>query len=92
MRRVYIIASGSLAKNGALGELQRALGSKVAGTRVGMKGHTMMSEVLEIIHDARKVGADLLVTLGGGTLSDGAKLVSFVGWGFQISMLSDPTD
>ena len=77
--RVYIIASTSLARNTSnLKDLENALGYKVVGVRVGMKPHTFMSEVLEIIHDAHKVDIDLIITLGGGSLSDAAKLVAFV--------------
>ena len=42
-----------------------------------MKPHTLWSEVLAIVHAARSAEADLLVTLGGGTLTDAAKIVSF---------------
>ncbi|PYH99240.1 putative Fe-containing alcohol dehydrogenase [Aspergillus ellipticus CBS 707.79] len=76
--RVYIICSGSLArKTDALERLTTAIGKdKVVGTRIGMKSHTLWSEVLEIVHDARATEADLLVTLGAGSLTDGAKVVA----------------
>ncbi|KAI9709173.1 MAG: hypothetical protein M1812_007758 [Candelaria pacifica] len=75
--RVYIIASKSLSKNtNALVSLQAALGDKVVGTRIGMKSHTLWSEVVEIVQDARNARADFLVTLGAGSLSDGAKIVA----------------
>lgn len=77
--RVYIICSGSLAKDTSnLKDLQQVLGHKVAGVRIGMKPHTFMSEVLEIVEDARELDADLIVTLGGGSLIDAAKVVAFV--------------
>ncbi|KAJ9268443.1 hypothetical protein DTO212C5_5405 [Paecilomyces variotii] len=44
-----------------------------------MKSHTLWSEVVEIVTDARAVNADLLVTLGAGSLTDGAKLVALLG-------------
>lgn len=77
--RVYVICSGSLARNtDALDRLVAALGpEKIAGQRIGMKPHTQWSEVLEIIADARKVQADLLLTLGAGSLTDGAKIIAF---------------
>lgn len=57
--RVYIICSGSLARNtDALEQLQRALEGKVVGTRVGMKPHTYFGEVLDVIRDVRQVNAD----------------------------------
>lgn len=77
--RVYIICSGSLAKNTKnLDDLKAALGDKVAGVRIGMTPKTLWSEVLEITKDSRAANADLLITLGGGSLTDAAKLVSFV--------------
>ena len=39
--RVYIICSGSLARNtDYLDKLQAALGNKFSGVRIGMKSHT----------------------------------------------------
>ncbi|KAK2763872.1 hypothetical protein FQN54_009490 [Arachnomyces sp. PD_36] len=76
--RVYILSSGSLARNTeALARLQAALGDKVVGTRIGMRSHTMWSEVLQVTREASAVGADLLVTLGAGSLTDAAKIVAF---------------
>ncbi|RHZ55217.1 iron-containing alcohol dehydrogenase [Aspergillus thermomutatus] len=76
--KIYIICSGSLARNtDALDRLTAALGpEKVAGRRIGMQSHTLWSEVLEIVHDARRAEADLLLTLGAGSLTDGAKVVA----------------
>lgn len=77
--RVYIICSRSLAQNtNALQQLKAALGARVIGQRIGMKSHTLWSEVVEIVTDARAVNADLLVTLGAGSLTDGAKFVALV--------------
>lgn len=77
--RVYIICSRSLAQNtNALQQLKAALGARVIGQRIGMKSHTLWSEVVEIVTDARAVNADLLVTLGAGSLTDGAKIVALV--------------
>jgi len=41
--------------------LQDALGSKLAEMKIGMVPHTLRSEVLEIVEDARKVDADGIV-------------------------------
>lgn len=78
--RVYVICSRSLARNtDALDRLTTALGpEKVVGRRIGMQSHTLWSEVLEIVEDARNVQADLLLTLGAGSLTDGAKIVALV--------------
>lgn len=79
--RVYVICSGSLARNtDALSQLKESLGEEtVVGVRVGMKSHTQWSEVVEIVRDARQTQADILVTLGAGSLTDGAKIVALVG-------------
>jgi alcohol dehydrogenase class IV len=77
--KVYIIASNSLSCNtDHVERLREALGDKVVGTRYGMKPHTLWSEILEVVQDASSVGADLLVTLGAGSLTDGAKIIALV--------------
>ena len=77
--RVYIIASASLARNtDALSRLKSSLGSRVAGIRICMKPHTQWSEILEITSEAQAVQADLLITLGAGTLTDAAKIIALV--------------
>ncbi|KUJ15093.1 putative Fe-containing alcohol dehydrogenase [Mollisia scopiformis] len=76
--RVYLIAGKSLTKNTSFtSDLQKALGASLAKTRVGMTPHTLMSEVLEIVEECRTVNADCIVTLGGGSLSDAAKVITF---------------
>ncbi|KAI6092529.1 putative Fe-containing alcohol dehydrogenase [Hypoxylon rubiginosum] len=76
--RIYVIFSASLVKNTTYpDELKRTLGNKVAGVRVGMKPHSHWSEILQVVADVKKCDADLIVTLGAGSLTDAAKLVSF---------------
>ncbi|KAE8375085.1 alcohol dehydrogenase [Aspergillus bertholletiae] len=76
--RVYIICSGSLSRNtDVLDRLRASIGKdKIVGTRIGMKSHTYWSEVLEIVYEARNCDADLILTIGGGSLTDGAKVVT----------------
>jgi hypothetical protein len=77
--RVYLIASTSLTHNTShTSSFQAALGSRLVKTRVGMTPHTLMSEVLEIVEECRMLEVDCIVTLGGGSISDGAKIISFV--------------
>lgn len=77
--RVYIIASRSLSMNtDALERLQDALGDKVVGVRKGMTPHTLWSECLEVTEEARRLDADILITLGAGSLTDAAKIVALV--------------
>lgn len=82
--KVYIICSGTLSRTtDALQRLIKGLGEdNVAGVRKGMTPHSLWSEILEVTADARKAQADCLITLGAGSLTDAAKivtLVSFVG-------------
>ena len=59
-------------------QLRQVLGGKVVGLREGMTPHTLWSEVLEIAVECREKEVDLIVTLGAGSLTDGAKIVSLV--------------
>ncbi|KAH7062478.1 putative Fe-containing alcohol dehydrogenase [Macrophomina phaseolina] len=75
--RVYILASGSLSKNtNAVKTLEDALGARVVGVRRGMTSHTLWSECIEVAKQVKELDVDLLVTLGGGSLIDAAKIVS----------------
>lgn len=77
--KVYIIASGSLSRNtDHVKDLEAALGNKVVGVRNGMQPHTLWSECLSIIAQCRDLQADLIVTLGAGSLTDAAKIISLV--------------
>jgi len=76
----FIIISGSLSRNtDAVERLKIALGEgNVVGVRAGMQPHTLYSEVLEISKEIKKSGADSVITVGGGSLIDGAKAMVFV--------------
>jgi alcohol dehydrogenase class IV len=76
--KVYIIVSSSISKTDNFKRLQDALGDKVVGVRYGIKPHTPWDDVLKIVKDMRQKDADLIVTLGAGSLTDGAKLISWV--------------
>lgn len=77
--RVYIIASKTLSTNtDAFQRLETALDGKVVGKRIGMTPHTLWSECLEVTAEARRLAADLIITLGAGSLTDAAKIVSLV--------------
>ena len=77
-RKVYLILSRSLvADHNALGLLRQALGDRIVGVRIGMKPHTQWSEVLEVIHQAQELKPDCIITVGAGSLTDAAKVISF---------------
>ncbi|KAJ7238191.1 hypothetical protein C8J57DRAFT_1727673 [Mycena rebaudengoi] len=67
VKKIYILASETLSRNtDLLQDLKRALDGMVVGERIGMTPHTLVSEVVEVLHDVRRTGADCIVTLGGG--------------------------
>jgi alcohol dehydrogenase class IV len=75
-KRVYIVASTSLSKQtSCVKDLETALGELHVGTWVGIRPHTPWDDLVPIINDMREKKADLLVTLGGGSLTDGAKVI-----------------
>ncbi|KAJ9406604.1 hypothetical protein DTO045G8_5552 [Paecilomyces variotii] len=77
--KTYILSSKSLAtKTDALDRLQKSLEGKLVGIFVGISSHTPLTEVLKVIEDVRNLGGvDCLITLGGGSVTDAAKVVRF---------------
>ncbi len=74
--RVFLMVSGTLNRHtDELGRLRHALGSRCAGTFDAMPPHTPRSAVIAAAEQARQAKADLIVTLGGGSITDGAKAV-----------------
>ncbi|KAJ2963912.1 hypothetical protein NQZ79_g1176 [Umbelopsis isabellina] len=76
--RAYIIASRSLSKQTShVKDLEQALGSNYCATWNGISPHTPFDELVPIINDMRAKDADCLITLGGGSLTDGAKIIIY---------------
>src|SRR5262252_6382404 len=74
--RVFLMASNSLnAKTNVIEKVRRALGDCCVGTFDAMPPHTPRSSVILASEAARAVHADLIVTIGGGSVTDGAKAV-----------------
>jgi alcohol dehydrogenase class IV len=74
--RVFLMVSGTLNRaTDEIDRLRRALGNKCVGTFDRMPPHTPRSAVIAATDQAREAGADLIVTLGGGSITDGAKAV-----------------
>jgi len=74
---VYVLASGTLARQtDAVEQVRAALGNRMAGlcTRIG--AHTPRTDVVAAANEARAQNADLLVTIGGGSVTDAAKMVA----------------
>lgn len=75
-KRVLLVASNSLAAaTDQFAELRTALGDNCAGLVHDIGSHTPRTDVLRTIETARSVDADLLVSLGGGSIIDACKVV-----------------
>lgn len=75
-RRVFMLVSRTLDREtGWVDALRSALSQRYAGTYVGMPQHTPRDAVLNATNAARIAGADLIVSVGGGSLTDAAKMV-----------------
>ena len=75
-RAVFVLASGTLARTSdTVDRLRQILGNRIAGVCAKIGAHTPRNDVVAAANAAREVGADLLVTLGGGSVTDAAKMV-----------------
>ena len=73
---VFVLASGTLAREtDLLDRLRAALGPRIAGVWTRMGAHTPRPDVVAAANAARAAGADLLLTLGGGSVTDAAKMI-----------------
>jgi len=73
---VFILASGTLAREtDTVERLRQMLGNRVAGVYAKIGAHTPRTDVVAAANAAREAGADLIVTLGGGSVTDAAKMV-----------------
>lgn len=74
--RVFLIAGGTLFREtDFVARAQAALGTHLAGTWTRIGAHTPRIDVVAAANAARAAGADLLVTLGGGSVTDAAKMI-----------------
>ena len=74
--RVFLMVSSSLNRNtDEIDKVRRALGSRCAETFDRMPAHTPRAAVIEATEAARAAQADLIVTIGGGSITDGGKAV-----------------
>jgi maleylacetate reductase len=75
--RVFLMVSGTLNRETEeIAKLRLALGNKVVGEFDKMAPHTPRADVIAATSAAREAKADLIVTFGGGSITDGAKAVA----------------
>lgn len=74
--RVFLMVSGTLNREtDEVEKVRLALGNKCVGTFDRMPAHSPRSAIIAATTQAREARADLIVTLGGGSITDGAKAV-----------------
>ncbi len=75
-RAVYVLMSGTLARvSDVEGRVRAALGERFAGISTKIGAHTPRLDVVAAANAARAAGADLILTVGGGSVTDGGKMV-----------------
>jgi maleylacetate reductase len=74
--RAFLMVSGTLNRQtDEIDKIRNALGPRCAGLFDAMPAHTPREAVIAATQAARAAGADLIVTVGGGSITDGAKAV-----------------
>jgi maleylacetate reductase len=74
--RAFLMVSGTLNRNtNEIEKIRSRLGSRYVATFDAMPPHTPREAVITAAEQARSAGADLIVTVGGGSITDGAKAV-----------------
>ncbi|MGE0222661.1 MAG: iron-containing alcohol dehydrogenase [Acetobacteraceae bacterium] len=75
-RAVYVMASGTLAREtDTIDQVRAVLGNRLAGVCARIKAHTPRIDVVAAANEARQARADLVLTVGGGSVTDAAKMV-----------------
>src|ERR1700726_1905083 len=72
----FALGSSTLAATLPIAETMReALGARLAGFFTGIRAHTPRDDVIAAAAKAREARADLIVTIGGGSVTDAGKMV-----------------
>jgi maleylacetate reductase len=75
-RRVYLMVSGSLNRNtDAINHIRQALGDRCVAVFDRVPAHTPRKAVIEAAELAREIDTDVIVTVGGSSVTDAAKMV-----------------
>jgi maleylacetate reductase len=76
LNRAFLMVSGTLNREtDEIEKIRQALGTRYAGTFDAMPPHTPREAVIAATEQARAANADIIVTVGGGSITDGAKAV-----------------
>lgn len=78
-RKIFLLASASLREGtDEILKIEAGLGARHAGTHSGIAPHAPRADVLKAADAARDAGADLIVSVGGGSATDAAKIVALL--------------
>ncbi len=85
-RRAFLMVSGTLNRETSeIDNIRNAMGARCVGIFDKMPAHTPRAAVVAAANQARDAKADLIVTVGGGSITDGAKAV-------QLCLANDVSD
>ena len=74
--RLFILTTASLVnKTQIIDEMQRGLSPQCCGVFHNISEHTPFSDVVDAAHAAREANADIILSVGGGSIIDAAKAV-----------------
>jgi alcohol dehydrogenase class IV len=74
-KRVFVVASGTLSKKtSVIADLREALGDRFVGCFDACREHSPLESVIECVQAVGHAQPDLLLTLGGGSVIDTAKI------------------
>lgn len=77
--RVFLLVGGHLRREtDEISKLEAALGSRCAGVWSGISPHAPRRDVLAASLAAREAKADLIVTVGGGSVTDAGKIMAML--------------
>ena len=76
-KRVFLVSSSTLRhKTDEVKKIERALGSKLVGIFDGIRPHVPREDVSAAVAAAEPLKPDLLVSLGGGSVTDATKILN----------------
>lgn len=76
--RVFAVISGTLSRQTSLlSELKQTLGDRLTGVFDTMGAHSPRTDVLAALARARAGNADILLSVGGGSMIDACKVIQF---------------